>query len=212
MSTSKITQLLLKYRPPVSWIIKESGLPYLLLDIHVPWENIYREWQQVEHLSVAHRPNDRYGPDTNQGWRSLVLHGVNDTDTETSTGNLQWTNIADQCPDTKKWIQDTFIKNDKTGRIRFMLLEPGGQIVLHKDREQKQLGEINVAITQPDNCEFRFKNYGKIPFTNGSAFMVDISNEHFLFNDSDQPRLHMILHTAISDRIISQSYENRFYN
>lgn len=202
----------MKYRPPTSWITKESGLPYLLLNIHVPWQTIHTEWQQVQHLAVTHRPNDWYGPDTNQGWRSLVLYGVNDTDTETSTGNLDWTSIADQCPNTKKWIQDTFIINDKTGRIRFMLLEPGGQIVLHKDREQKQLGEINVAITQPNNCEFRFKNYGKIPFANGSAFMVDISNEHFLFNDSNEPRLHMILHTAISDSIISQSYENRFYN
>jgi hypothetical protein len=93
-----------------------------------------------------------------------------------------------------------------------MLLEPGGHIILHKDRDTKQLAEINVAITNPVDCEFRFKNYGPVPFVNGTAFMVDVSNEHFLFNYSDTPRLHMILHTKINDNIIAESYANRFYN
>lgn len=212
MSTSKITQLLLKYRPPASWITKESGLPYLQLNIDVPWQNILKEWQQVKDYAVLHRADDTYGSSTNNGWRSLVLYGVSATDTEASVGNLKWTEIADKCPATKKWIDETFVINENTGRIRFMLLEPGGHIILHKDRDTKQLAEINVAITNPVNCQFRFKNYGPVPFVNGTAFMVDVSNEHFLFNYSDTPRLHMILHTKINDNIIAESYANRFYN
>jgi hypothetical protein len=212
MSTLKITQLLLKYRPPARWITKESGLPYLQLDIDVPWQTILEEWQQVKDLAVLHRAYDSYGSASNNGWHSLVLYGSGATETENHIGNLQWTEVADQCSKTKQWIDETFLINENTGRIRFMLLEPGGHIILHKDRDTKYLSEINVAITNPKDCEFRFKNYGKVPFQNGTAFMVDISNEHFLFNYSTEPRLHMILHTEIDDKIISKSYENRFYN
>ena len=212
MSTLKITQLLLKYRPSASWITNESGLPYLQLDINVPTETIFNEWQKIKDLAVAHRATDFYGSSTNEGWRSLVLYGTGPTDTENTTGKLQWTEIANQCPLTKKWIEETFIINDSTGRIRFMLLEPGGHIILHKDRETKRLAEINVAITNPENCEFRLKNYGAVPFKSGRAFMVDISNEHFLFNYSTEPRLHIILHTKISEEIIERSYADRFYN
>ena len=212
MSTLKITQLLLKYRPPASWITKESGLPYLKLDINVPAETIFTEWQKVKDLAVIHRATDFYGPSSNEGWRSLVLYGAGSTETETTSGKLQWTEIADQCPLTKKWIEETFNINNSTGRIRFMLLEPGGHIILHKDRDAKQLSEINVAITNPENCEFRFKNYGAVPFKSGAAFMVDVSNEHFLFNHSTDPRLHIILHTKINEKIIEKSYADRFYS
>jgi hypothetical protein len=212
MSTSKITQLLLKYRPPANWITEESGLPYLQLDIDVPWQTILEEWQQVKDLAVLHRANDSYGSSANEGWFSLVLHGTGPTNTEESSGDRSWTQIADQCPKTTAWIKNTFVINEHTGRIRFMLLTPGGHIILHKDRAVKKLFEINVAITNPKNCEFRFKNYGAVPFTNGTAFMVDISNEHFLFNDSDEPRLHIILHTKIDNKTIEKSYANRFYN
>ena len=212
MSTLKITQLLLKYRPPANWITKESGLPYLQLDITVPWQTVLEEWQQVKDFAVIHRATDSYGPSSNNGWKSLVLYGAGVTDTETSVGDLHWTEIADKCPDTKKWITETFIINAHTGRIRFMLLNPGGNIILHKDREMKYLSEINVAITNPTESKFHFKNYGPIPFKNGTAFMVDISNEHFLFNYSNEPRLHIILHTKINDKIIAESYANRFYN
>jgi len=212
MSASKITKLLLKYRPPASWIVNESGLPYLRLDITVPTQLIWQEWQQVKHMAVDHRSTDIYASESNKGWRSLVLHGTDSTETEAIADNMGWTEIANLCPYTVNWIKETFIVDQTTGRIRFMLLEPNGQIVLHKDRNSKRLCEINVAITQPENCEFRFKNYGAVPFTAGKAFMVDISNEHFLYNYSDQPRLHMILHTKISPATIVKSYENRFYN
>lgn len=212
MSTSKIIQYLLKYRPSSEWIIKESGIPYLKLNIDVPWSDILSEWNNVADLAVLHRSSDEYQQMSNNEWYSLVLYGSSPTDTAIINGEPHWTDIAERCPLTKKWISETFIINEKTGRIRFMLLGPGGHIVLHKDRDTKGLCEINVAITQPDNCEFRFKNYGAVPFKNGTAFMVDISNEHFLYNHSSEPRLHMILHTGVEQNIIKDSYANCFYS
>ena len=53
-------------------------------------------------------------------------------------------------------LQEFFIINEDTGRIRFMLIEPGGYILPHHDRDIKRLHEINVAIKQPKNCIFKF--------------------------------------------------------
>jgi hypothetical protein len=202
----------LRFRPTAEWICKQSNIPYLQLDIAVPAASILAEWEQVKSQAVLHRADDTYGSITNQGWKSLVIYGASPTATATGTGQLSWTSIADACPLTTQWINDTFTINSFTGRIRFMLLEPGGYIVLHKDRDISGLFEINVAIDQPDDCIFRFKNYGTVPFVTGTAFIMDISNEHFVVNRSDKPRLHMILHTTIGEQIIKDSYANRYYN
>ena len=72
--------------------------------------------------------------------------------------------------------------------------------------------EINVAITQPKGCVFRFLDRGTIPFCEGDAYIIDTSNKHLVWNNSDQYRLHMILHTDIEDKILEDSYANRFYS
>jgi len=93
-----------------------------------------------------------------------------------------------------------------------MLLEPGGYILPHADRSQRGLREINVAITQPQGCCFRFLDRGTIPFEVGSAFIIDTSNRHTVWNNSDEYRLHIILHTQISDKILEDSYADSFYS
>ena len=74
------------------------------------------------------------------------------------------------------------------------------------------LYETNIAITHPDDCKFRFLDYGTVPFKTGKAFMVDISNKHFVYNDSDQVRLHIIVHSALKSGIVKSSYEQNFYS
>lgn len=178
----------------------------------VPTHSIYSEWQVVADQAVYHRPTDSYANAENKGWKSLSLYGKSADDT-TSNINLNWTTVADQCPATVQWLKDNFVIDEKTGRIRFMLLEPMGFIILHKDRENKELFEVNISINNPTGCEFRFKNYGTVPFEAGRAFMLDISNEHFVFNDSDQPRLHIIVHGKLkNEKTIVESYANRYYN
>jgi hypothetical protein len=212
MSTSKIIEYLLRYRPSAKWIQYESGLPYLKLDIKTPWEEIYKEWHGVKDQAVLHRDTDYHGPLQNAGWSSLTLYGINATETANVSDNMSWTTIAERCPQTVKWLTDNFIINENTKRIRFMLLEAGGFIIPHTDRNTKGLMEINIAIVNPDNCTFRFKNYGTVPFTNGDAFIMDVSNEHFVVNDSIEPRLHIIVHSRLKDeKILEDSYANRYY-
>ena len=215
MSQLKIIEYLLKYRPTSTWITAESGIPYLNVGIDVPWKDIFSEWEKIADHAVVHRSDDSYGNGKliNVGWKSLTLYGISSTNTVDGTGDMGWTDISKLCPDTVKWIEDNFVINEDTGRIRFMLLEPQGFIILHKDRDRKGLFEINVAITNPKECRFRFKNYGTVPFENGTAFLMDISNEHFVFNDSNEPRLHIIVHSKLKNQnLIVESYASRYYN
>ena len=85
-----------------------------------------------------------------------------------------------------------------------MLLEPGGYIEPHQDRKdtEKRLSVCNISLNNPDGCKFVFKDHGIVPFENkGSAFLMDISNVHAVHNDSDQPRIHMIIHYELGRRI-----------
>lgn len=202
----KIIEYSLRYRPNAKWICHQSGLPWLKLDIPVPYADILAEWQGVSDQAVDHRAGDY----AHQGWQSLVLYGASPTATMDDTGPHSWTSVAEQCPKTIRWINDNFIIDTNTGRIRFMLLKAGGHISLHRDREDKRLNEINVAISNPKENIFRFIDYGTVPFENGSAYMLDLSNKHIVANQSDKDRLHIILHTKVDDSIIEKSYAHRY--
>jgi len=212
----KIIQHHLNFRPDSEWITRKSGLPYLVLDTDAPYESIYQEWLAVSDLAVKHRAEESiskkffYG---HNGWHSLVIYGKHATATSDKEKPFVWTEVADRCPVTKQWLDETFIIDETTNRIRFMLLEPGGYILPHVDRDTKGFGETNIAITHPDGCVFRFTNYGNVPFEQGKACLVDISNQHMVYNNSNQPRLHIIAHATLRNKkLIEESYASRYYS
>lgn len=209
--TKAITSFL-NYRPSDEWILLSSGLPYLKLDITTPFDFILKEAEKVKNLRVDHRADDQFGNYKNQGWTSLCLYGAGSDITYQTDDKLGWTTVADSCPVTVKWIKENWQINEQTGRIRFMWLAPGGYILPHSDRSSKGLFETNIAITQPPGCQFRFLDYGTVPFEQGSAYALDISNKHMVYNNSNQERLHIIVHSSLNPDILKKSYENCFYN
>jgi hypothetical protein len=96
-----------------------------------------------------------------------------------------------------------------------MLLEPNGYINFHRDHDDSQLTAINIAITQPDDCHFVMEHHGCVPFESGSAYWLDISNNHTVFNDSTQLRWHIIVHQDLNhpkfQDLVVKSY-HRLYN
>jgi hypothetical protein len=210
----KIIEYFLRYRPMAQWIKNSSGLPYLKLDIPVPCAEILDEWNKVKHLAVAHREKDALMNYNNKGWKSLVVYGASPQATEQDEGKetFTWTEIAVQCPKTVQWIKENFIIDSNTGRIRFMLLESKGYILPHEDRTEKYLSEINVAVSNPQGNIFRFLDHGTVPFNAGDVYMLDLSNKHLVSNNSEQDRLHIILHTTVDEKIIEKSYGDRYYN
>jgi hypothetical protein len=108
------------------------------------------------------------------------------------------------------WPQTMF------ARLRVMLLEPGGYVSIHSDTDQSMLTAINIAITQPEDCNFYVEKHGIIPFEEGSAFWIDIGNRHCVVNDSKQNRYHIILHQEIETEefknLVTRSYHKIYGN
>lgn len=208
---NRIIEKLSAHRPDAEWITKQSGISHLPLDINVPADKIFNEWKAVQHLAVAHRDSDDTIGYSHQGWRSLTIYGVSSTTTTESDEPHAWTSIANKCPYTKKWLTDTFGHKNFKGRIRFMLLEPGGHIMPHKDRNESKLSEVNISITNPPGCEFYLENKGIVDFNKQTVHMLDLSNRHWVNNNSKQNRLHIIYHGSVPATIIEKSYENLYY-
>lgn len=190
------------------WTVLESKWPYFRLSAldNQPYGEMYKEAEALAEHFHTHR--DDYG----NGWKSLTLHGL-DEDTQSlgqygddrkqTLAQLDWTWVADRCPITKKFLTDVW-PAEFLNRVRFMYLEPGGYILPHQDRpnDQKRLSVCNISLNNPEGCEFVFKDHGVVPFdNNGSAFLMDISNVHSVWNRSDKPRIHMIIHYEIGRRL-----------
>lgn len=196
-----------EYNPNANfdWIMNHSGLPWLHLDVSAPHETILNEIKNIESLLVDHR--DDYGE--HRGWKSFCIHGksYNATREESYYDDNRpyvWTDEAQiGMPLTVNYFANVW-PGSEFRRIRVMLLEPGGYVSIHQDYKISKLTAINIAITQPSECKFVMANHGTVPFSPGQAFWLDISNQHTVINNSDQPRWHIIVH--------HQSFDDNFQN
>lgn len=209
---NKMINSFLRHVPSEPWIVNSCGLPWLKLNVEVPDQKILDEADNLYHMAVEHRANDALGSYSHQGWKGLTIYGEGAKVTEHTEVAKHWTEIAEQCPITVEFIKQHWDIDGSTGRIRFMWLEPGGYILPHSDRDRSGFRETNIAIYNPAGCTFRFLDYGTVPFVNGSAYMVDISNRHLVYNDSIELRTHIIIHAKPKNGIIKSSYEQSFYN
>jgi hypothetical protein len=187
------------------------GMPWLELDLHIPYKDILDEIHSIDNLLVAHRDDRGEHP----GWHSFSIHGKSETATrETSYYSdnrpMQWT---DKMPRTVQWFKDVY-PADNFNRVRVMRLDPGGYISIHSDTENSRLDPVNISITQPEGCDFVMEKHGLVPFTMGTAMWLDVSNRHTVINDSDKPRYHLIVHAKPNkdfEDIALKSYK-KFYN
>jgi len=198
--------------PSFDWIQNASGLPWLNLLIDVPVQLIAHEIQNIQHLMVPHR--DDYSE--HQGWESFCIHGQAYNLTRESMHyepdkTYHWTNEAIEfMPGTVAYFQNQW-PSAQYHRIRVMRLKPGGYISIHSDYSVPKLNPINVAITQPDHCNFVMEKYGCVPYQPGLAFWLDVSNRHTVFNNSNQDRWHLIVHQDFDNidfqDLVAKSYK-----
>ena len=149
-----------------------SNAKCLKLDIEVPHNQMAQEAKALRDKFVPYRSTY----DT-QGWYSLPIIGKSSTEpyawnqyseynsAKDAAFDMQFTDIAEQCPITVNWLKTVYPSNSY-GRVRFMLLEPGGYILPHQDREstEKRLSVCNISLNNPEGCQFVFKDKGKVPF------------------------------------------------
>jgi len=198
------------------WIMTQSGLPWLKLDLPVPYQTIAQEIDLIKDMFVDHRED--YS--NSRGWKGFTLHGRNEQSTReleyyNDSVPYKWTDTACQLmPKTVRYFQEQFpIQTYR--RLRVMLVEADGVIGVHNDGTLPgQLGPVNIAITQPDDCAFYMENYGVVPFAAGDAFMLNIANRHTVINNSTKPRYHIIVQyddvKSVFKDIVEQSYRNLY--
>lgn len=195
-------------------VMDNTKLPWIGVDINVPWKDIYEEANHLLYTScyTLHRP-------MSSGWLSLCIHGMSSVHTncpedynmpdEAEEELSTWTDIARYCPRTVEWMKDEMLYDQFT-RVRFMALLPGGWLGAHRDRERiTGVGATNVAINNPEGCKLVMGGWGEMPYTPGSVFKINTGYEHAVWNRSDEPRIHMIFDGSPSDAFkdkVNESY------
>ena len=201
------------------WIEYSSNCPSLNLNIEMPLRKIQNEVKSIFSEFVKHRGKEH------PGWYSVALHGVakditDDWKSKIYKGrwNTQptytWTSIKDHCPNTIAWLKEHW-NFKEFHRIRFMLLKPRGIIFPHKDYECKKLAAYNVAIINPKGVEFCMQDAGLIPWKEGESRAIDIGRIHSVVNNSDEDRIHMIIHGKINKKhneLLCKSYDKLLLN
>lgn len=196
-----------------NWIRNHSGLPWLHLSIQIPTDVILGEIPNISSYLSTHR--DEYS--LHHGWKSFCIHGkswdaTREDEYYQDDRPYTWTEEAEKhMPGTVEFFKNHW-PSSSYQRIRLMLLEPGGYITVHTDTTQSRLSPINIAVTQPIGCEFVMEKYGTVPFVPGAAFWLDVSNRHVVFNDSDQPRWHIIVHQNCEHPNFQKMVVNSYHN
>jgi hypothetical protein len=168
-----------------------------------PREAILKEVAALKSLFVEHREGELH-----RGWKSLCLHGLSaqktmchfDYGISKEDAKYQWTEIAQECPETLYYFRHVF-PAESFERIRFMLVEPGGFVGPHRDRDSNSLGPLSIALNAPENCRFGLENHGLIPIKAGGFYLIDLSNRHSVWNQSEIDRFHITV----------ESYHGKFF-
>jgi len=201
------------------WIVNESGLPWLELDIEFPYKKMHEEAINLRDRFVKHRDKDGQGGYRHKGWRSLSIHGISAEHTNHyeeygfkshAEVSYVWTDIVDRCPVTYEFFRDVF-PYKAYHRLRFMLLEPGGFITPHQDTFDSKLSPINMALNHPKGCLMKMEGHkGYVPFKPGKAMLLDVGNTHAYINKSNEDRYHIIVHGIKNkkyEELVERSYE-----
>ena len=184
-------------------------LPYADVD----WDKMYHEAKSLSQHFVPHRSHESH-----KGWSSLCIHGLSSVHTEHHTyygyeeredAPYRWTDVSTWCPTITDFFQNDF-DYTQYDRIRIMKLAPGGYIVPHRDafdEQQNKIGPTNIALNNPEGCDFIMNGAGVLPWQQGMTIKLNVFNEHCVYNDSDEDRYHIIAHGKAGD-----SWSNRIWH
>ena len=180
---------------------KDEECAYYPIKFNFDPELLLTECRNVDHLYFDHRSQDKKKGYGHQGWQSLTLHGIDKHKTEHYTkygfntleeANYHWTDVCELVPNLYKFLSGLPYK--LFDRVRIMRLAPYGYIMPHSDGKGRIFSPLNIAINNPNNCHFVFKDKGIVPFEAGSGMIIDVARDHIVINNSNEVRYHIIVH------------------
>jgi len=193
--------------------VNESDWPYSFIDFDQDFNKFLEEIKTIpDKYWISHRQNDTSSGYKHEGWSAAVLRGVDYTKTEYHSrygfntyedANYNWTEVNDFTPTLTHFLKE--LKWNRFERVRIMRLAPQGFIMPHTDGNTRMFGPFNIAINNPDNCNFVMKKYGLVPHQKGRGIFLDVGNEHCIYNDSNDHRYHIIVHGHLNTNLLSKS-------
>lgn len=203
------------------WVIKESGLPWLELDLQTPAKDLYNEIHQhkdkliefcsnipPDAVSAKCRERERKRLNAKKAddkWKFVTLWGIdshiidykyNYPELEGRDTTHKWTDVGMACPIHRKFIEDNFYL-DNDIMIKYAVLEPGGFLNPHTDALDSEnpnfeLSSLTLMTYNPKDCIFYFKDFGPIPITEGRLYLLDVDYYHTTWNRSNENRYHLM--------------------
>lgn len=143
------------------------------------------------------------------GWTTIpVTSHDGSSDNEQSQrvgtwGHYKTTKYAEKLPYFKSLL-DAF--NCPFGRVRIMKLMPGSIIRTHRDTFQEvsdySFGQVRLHIPIVTNDRVVFTVDGKrIHMKEGHLYYVNFSKKHYVKNDGDAARTHLVLDLQVNDSL-----------
>jgi hypothetical protein len=189
-------------------------IPFLPIDWETEqdWVEMHNEAKKLSKHFVPHRTHEAHS-----GWSSLCIHGITSVHTESphtygynnDNAPWKWTDVAGVCPTITNFFKTQF-DYGVYYRIRIMKVAPGGYVLPHRDTidlRESHIGPTNLALNNPEGCDFFMDGIGKLPWKQGRAIKLNLYNVHAVYNNSDEDRYHIIIHGRYG-----HSWENRIFN
>lgn len=169
-----------------------------------------------------------YDPTLSREWKAIMLVSIGGkmVDEESQRGSDDYsmmarTDIVEKLPYIKS-ILDAF--KTRQGRVRILKLAPGAGIGLHRDIEHEAanfaVGQVRLHIPIYTNEGVTFFVGGeRIKMQPGRLYYVNFSKPHFVRNDGDSDRIHLVLDLEVNDWLTAifpkmgwfESLECKFY-
>ena len=198
-------------------------VPYIDLQVKFDAAKLLEEAKKALSYFVVHRDYDQQSGADHGKWKSLGLRSLFGDYTKTQyhtsytfEGKAEYQNtvFSELCPETMKFL-DSITDINQCERIRFMLLEPGASINVHRDSKERDVSlAVNISLNMPEGCDFYAQLNAdgtsnpytvKLPFKDtGSVLLYNNAKYHRVINNSNVPRIHMIFHgpTRFNDELI----------
>ena len=172
---------------------RDSSVEYVQMDFDVPVKQLLTEYERIKHRLVTHRPEDGH-----KDWCAVTLYGFDSDKT-----NSHWeydrrkqrpeiTDVGEQCPRTIEWVKG--LPYARIDDIRFLVIKPGGYIAKHIDvPEQNWLEPLNICLSYPKGNRFVL-NGKEVDYRPGMPLVLNIHYEHYVENNSDHERVHLLVH------------------